>query len=72
MYYIMLIAGALFVLFAIFLFIYMYVDKEFAFLNVAKTIGAFLIGVLLLVITLPSLKYMILKEYDVVSGDCSI
>jgi hypothetical protein len=50
----------------------MYVNKEFTLLNTGKTIGAFLIGVLMLVVTLPSLKYMLLKEYDVVKGDCII
>lgn len=72
MYYFMLILGALFVPFAVVFFIYMYVNKELTLLNAGKTIGAFLIGVLLLVITLPSLKYMLLKEYDVVKGGCSI
>lgn len=50
----------------------MYVNKELTLLNAGKTIGAFLLGVLMLVITLPSLKYMLLKEYDVVKGDCVI
>jgi hypothetical protein len=68
----MLILGALFVPFAVVFFIYMYVNKELTILNAGKTIGAFLIGVLLLVVTLPSLKYMLLKEYDVVKGGCII
>lgn len=68
----MLILGALFALFAVGSFIYMYVEKEFTFLNVSKAIGALLFGVLCLMITLPSLKYMLLKEYDVVKGDCTI
>ena len=72
MFYIILILGALLVLSAVVFFILMYVEKEFTFLNVVKTISAFLIGVLLLVMTLPSLKYILLKEYDVVSGDCTI
>lgn len=72
MYYIMLILGALLVLFAVVIFIFMYANKEFTLLNVVKTISAFLIGVLILVITLPSLKYILLKEYDVVSGNCTI
>ncbi|WP_158268288.1 hypothetical protein [Paenisporosarcina sp. OV554] len=68
----MLILGALFVPFAVVFFIYMYVNKELTLLNAGKTIAAFLIGVLLLVCTLPSLKYMLLKEYDVVKGGCII
>lgn len=68
----MLILGILSVLMAVFIFGFMYVDKDFTLLNVVKTVGAFLFGVLLLVTTLPSLKYILLKEYDVVSGDCTI
>lgn len=29
-------------------------------------------GVLLLMMTLPSLKYMVLKQYDVVEGECRV
>ncbi|MCZ2259419.1 hypothetical protein [Sporosarcina sp. G11-34] len=72
MFYIMLIVGALSVLMAALIFGFMYVEKDFTLLNVVKTIGALLFGVFLLVITLPSLKYILLKEYDVVSGDCTI
>jgi len=72
MFYIMLIIGVLSVLMAVFIFGFMYVEKEFTLLNVVKTIGALLFGVFLLVITLPSLKYILLKEYDVVSGNCTI
>lgn len=72
MFYILLIVGVLLVLIAVLWFIYMYYEKEFTFLNVVKTVGAFLIGVLFLAVTLPSLKYMLLKEYDVVSGECTI
>ncbi|MEH7883967.1 hypothetical protein V7654_06540 [Bacillus sp. JJ1609] len=68
----MLITAALLFLGAVVFFIYMYVDNEFSFLNVVKGISVFLIGVLLLVITLPSLKYILLKEYDVVKGECTI
>lgn len=68
----MLILGALLFLIAIGSFIYMYFEKEFVLLNVGKAIVALLFGVLILMITLPSLKYMLLKEYDVVKGGCII
>lgn len=68
----MLLLGALFVPISVVFFIYMYVNKELRVLDVSKAIAAFLIGVLLLVVTLPSLKYMLLKEYDVVKGGCII
>ncbi len=68
----MLISGALLVLFAVGFFIYMYFEKDFTLLNVVKAIASLLCGVLFLMVTLPSLKYMILKEYDVVKGVCII
>ncbi len=68
----MLILGASMVFIAVGTFIYMYVEKEFTLLNIGKFIGALLMGVLCLMVTLPSLKYMLLKEYDVVKGDCTI
>ena len=71
-YYVMLVVGALFVIIAVFLIIAMYVDKDYSLLGISKILGAFLIGSLLLMVTLPSLKYVVLKEYDVVSGKCVI
>ncbi|NMO77585.1 MULTISPECIES: hypothetical protein [Bacillaceae] len=41
-------------------------------MKAAKTIGVLLLGILLLTFTLPSLKYMLFKEYDVVKGECVI
>ncbi|WP_413306137.1 hypothetical protein AA0X95_05170 [Bacillus sp. 1P10SD] len=71
-YYLMLILGALFVIGAVIAFIVMYSDRDYSFLNVSKSLGSLLVGVLLLAVTLPSLKYVVLKEYDVVSGKCVI
>jgi hypothetical protein len=56
----------------IFLFISMYIEKEFIFYNTFKAFSSLILGGLLLVITLPSFKYMIFKEYDVVKGSCTI
>ncbi|GGI12945.1 hypothetical protein [Gottfriedia solisilvae] len=72
MYYFMLTLGILMVIGAVFFFITMYVEKEYPLSNVGKSLGIFLLGVSLLWITLPSLKYVLLKEYDVVSGKCVI
>ncbi|WP_078410776.1 hypothetical protein [Priestia abyssalis] len=72
LYYFILILGVLFVLAAMFIFIAMYSNKDYTILNVGKSFGIFLLGVLFLAITLPSLKYMVLKEYDVVAGKCVI
>jgi hypothetical protein len=71
-YYLMLGLGALFLIGAVIAFIAMYVDKDYPLLDIGKCLGSFLVGVLLLTVTLPSLKYVVLKEYDVVSGKCVI
>ncbi|WP_028391160.1 hypothetical protein [Bacillus cihuensis] len=71
-YYLMLIVGALLVIGAVFAFFAMYVDKEYSLLNVGKILGSFVIGAFLLAATIPSLKYVVLKEYDVVSGKCVV
>ncbi|MEH7886597.1 hypothetical protein V7654_20030 [Bacillus sp. JJ1609] len=72
LYYLLLILGVLFVLGAMFIFSAMYSNKDYSILNVGKSLGIFLLGVLFLAITLPSIKYMVLKEYDVVAGKCVI
>ena len=63
-YYTILTVGVLLVIVAVFTFIAMYSDKDYTILNVGKILVALLIGVLCLVITLPSLKYVVLKDYD--------
>ena len=71
-YYTILTVGVLLVIIAVFNFIAMYSDKDYTILNVGKILVALLIGVLCLVITFPSLKYVVLKDYTVVSGKCVI
>jgi hypothetical protein len=71
-YYFMLILGALFVIGAVITLIVMYGTTGFRLLNVIKCLGILSIGVLLLTFTLPSLKDVVLKKYDVVSGKCVI
>jgi hypothetical protein len=71
-YYFMLILGVLFVVGSAIYFILMFIDKDYPLLEIGKCFLAFLFGVLFLVVTLPSLKYVVLKEYDVVSGKCVI
>ncbi|WP_251629331.1 hypothetical protein [Niallia sp. MER TA 168] len=68
----MLLLGALFVFGSLYYIVVMYFDKEFPLMKAAKTIGVLLLGILLLTFTLPSLKYMLFKEYDVVKGECVI
>ncbi|MEH7455183.1 hypothetical protein [Gottfriedia acidiceleris] len=71
-YYSMLIVGLFMVLGAVFIFMPMFIDRVYSLVNISKSIGCLLLGVLLLVFTLPSLKYVVFKQYDVVSGRCVI
>ncbi|WP_449621203.1 hypothetical protein [Robertmurraya sp. Marseille-Q9965] len=72
MYYGLLTLGVVFFLCGIIGSIYMWTVKGFTTFNKLKALGGVLLGGLLLWITIPSLKYMILKEYDVVKGSCTI
>lgn len=72
MYYAMLILGLVLLFIGVFRFIYMCKKKEFTIFNTFKALLTLILGGLLLVITLPSLQYMIFKEYDVVKGSCTI
>jgi len=54
------------------LLIILYQDKELISFEGFKALFVFLIGVLFLVVTTPSLKSIIQKDYDVISGDCTI
>lgn len=53
-------------------FIRMYRKREMKFWATLKMLSGFLIGLLLLWMTVPSLKYVITKDFDVVNGKCTI
>ncbi|WKA54482.1 hypothetical protein [Planococcus shixiaomingii] len=72
MYYFLLLLGAFFVLMAIGLCFVMYYEKEVTLKNLGMVIICLLFGSFLLMMTLPSLKHMLLKEYDIVKGNCVI
>jgi len=72
MYYVMLILGVVLLFIGVFWAVFMYKEKEFTISNIFKVLLSFILSGLLLVITLPSLKYMVFKEYDVVKGTCTI
>ncbi|MGG3916039.1 hypothetical protein [Rossellomorea vietnamensis] len=67
-----MILGAVLLINSVFWFIFMIKEKEFTILNTFKALFSLIFSLLLLVITLPSLKYMLFKEYDVVKGNCTI
>ncbi|PGM57359.1 hypothetical protein CN946_07320 [Bacillus sp. AFS053548] len=71
-YYSMLIVGLFLILGAVFIFMPMFIDRVYSLVKISKSIGCLLLGVLLLAFTLPSLKYVVFKQYDVVSGRCVI
>lgn len=71
-YYAMLIIGTVLLLIAVFWVIYIFREKEFTLSNTFKALFSLIFSGLLLVITLPSLKYMLYKEYYVLKGSCTI
>jgi len=71
-YYSMLIVGLFLIFGAVFIFMPMFINRVYSLLNISKCIGCLFLGILLLAITLPSLKYVVFKQYDVVSGRCVI
>ncbi|CAH0319224.1 hypothetical protein [Peribacillus butanolivorans] len=50
----------------------MYIEREIEFWQTIKMLGGFLVGLLLLWMTIPSLKDVITKDFDVVNGKCTI
>lgn len=72
LYYLLLALGLFLVIGAASGFIYMYMSRKLKFLRSIQMIGIFLMGIFLLTMTLPSLKNMVLKQYDVVEGECRI
>lgn len=69
-YIMFLMIGVLLLICAIYYFVTMYHMKDFSFKKVSKMLMALLLGSLLLFFTIPSLKYIVFKEYDVVNGKC--
>lgn len=64
--------GALLVIGSAIFFILMYRMREIKFWPTIKMLSGFLMGLLILWMTVPSLKYVITKEFDVVNGKCTI
>jgi len=64
--------GGLLVIGTVIIFILMYIEREIEFWPTIKMLGGFLIGLLLLWMTIPSLKSVITKDFDVVDGKCTI
>jgi hypothetical protein len=71
-YFPILILGTILVLPSLWSLIYMSMYKKFTLPKAGRALTWLLIGSLALWVTLPSLKYMIVKEYDVVKGSCTI
>lgn len=72
MYYLMLTVGILLTLLAAFYAFQMVNHKTYDLLTILRAGIALVFGVFLLAITIPSLKHMLLKEYDLVKGKCTI
>ena len=72
-YYFILLLGLIFVVVSVVFLILMYRQGDFIETwSVIKLFGALLLGILLLWTTIPSVKSVITKDFDVVSGKCTI
>lgn len=71
-YYSLFILGVLIVIGSVIFLIRMDRKRESKFGQIIKILSGFLIGLLLLWMTVPSLKYVIMKNFDVVNGQCTI
>ena len=71
-YYFLFSLGVLFVIGSAIFFIRMYRKREIKFWSTIKMLSGFLMGLLILWMTVPSLKYVITKDFDVVNGKCTI
>lgn len=63
--------GLLFTLFGAVFLILMFVWRDVTFWGIVQTVGALLIGGFLLWMTLPSMKAIVTKDYDIVRGACT-
>lgn len=72
-YYFLLVLGLILIIGSVYFIISIFREGEFIEnWEIVKLLGACLLGILLLVITLPSVKSMLTKDFDVVSGECTI
>ncbi|KOS68693.1 hypothetical protein AEA09_09165 [Lysinibacillus contaminans] len=71
-YYVGLGIGVLFIIVALIFLIVMYVKRKVEFGLTIKMLGAFLMGALILWITIPSLKSVVTKDFEVINGQCTI
>lgn len=71
-YYFLFSLGVLIVIGSAIFLILMYRKREIKFWPTIKMLSGFLIGLLLLWMTVPSLKSVIMKDFDVVNGQCTI
>ena len=67
-YYFLFSLGVLFVIGSAIFFIRMYRKREIKFWSTIKILSGFLMGLLILWMTVPSLKVVLTKDFDIVRG----
>jgi len=72
MYFLMFGLGIVFFSISLIYIIQMYDDRKITFSKGSKTIAILSLGIFLLIITLPSLKYILFREYVQLDGACAI
>lgn len=71
MYFLITGIGLVMTIFGVGFLILMFASREVTFWGIVRALGGLLIGVFLLWITIPSMKFIIMKDYDVVKGECT-
>lgn len=72
MFYVVLGIGTIMFIFSVVAFILSLLDGEAGLFSYIKIFGAFLLSILLLSLTLPSLKQVVTKDYVMTSGICTV
>lgn len=70
-YYFLCGLGAFLVIASLYYFVLMYSLREFKW-TILKFFGLFLIGIFLLWITIPSLKSVLTRDFEVLKGKCTV
>lgn len=71
-YYVGLGIGIFFIIVALIFLIIMSVKRKMEFGQTIKMLGALIMGLLILWVTIPSLKYIVTKDFEVVNGQCTL
>ncbi|MFJ5566189.1 hypothetical protein [Lysinibacillus xylanilyticus] len=71
-YYVGLGIGIFFIIVALIFLMIMSVKRKMEFGQTIKMLGALIMGLLMLWLTIPSLKFIVTKDFEVINGQCTL